>query len=265
MFPSINNVSLQCIKNKSGNKIMKPQKKNYYAVAKGRKIGIYKTWAGKDGAQQQISGFSGALYKGFYSYDDAQEYLNSTKIERLSKQNKIESSLQLSSSNLQNGIGESKDRICMYTDGGCSGNPGPGGYGIVLLYNKHRKELSGGFRLTTNNRMEIMACIFGLQTLKRENPVTIYSDSKYVVDSMTLGWVKKWKANHWKRNKKERAENSDLWEKLLHLCEKNDVNFIWVKGHSGNPENERCDQLAVQAISQSNPLVDEEYEREHPN
>ena len=147
--------------------------------------------------------------------------------------------------------------ITIYTDGACSGNPGPGGYGTVLMAGEHRKELSGGYKLTTNNRMEMLACIIGLETLKNENSyVRMYSDSKYVVDSINKGWAKKWRSNGWKRNKKEMAKNPDLWGRLLDLLEIQNVEFIWVKGHAGNPENERCDELAVDA-SQENDLADD--------
>ena len=133
----------------------------------------------------------------------------------------------------------------IYTDGACSGNPGAGGYGVVLLYGSARKELSEGYRLTTNNRMEVLAVIKGLEALKEPCQVTLYSDSKYVVDAIQKGWAKKWQANHWMRNAKEPALNSDLWEQLLGLLGQHDVTFHWVKGHAGHPMNERCDQLAV--------------------
>ncbi len=149
--------------------------------------------------------------------------------------------------------------IFMFTDGGCKGNPGPGGYGVVLIYGNYRKELSGGYSLTTNNRMELTACIAGLKVLKEPCKVTIYSDSKYVVDSISKGWAKKWKKNGWKRNPKEKAENSDLWEILLDLCSQHEVYFEWVKAHAGNTENERCDTLAVNAASQPNLPEDKIY------
>ena len=149
----------------------------------------------------------------------------------------------------------------MYTDRACVGNPGPGGYGVVLLWGNHRQELSGGFRLTTNNRMEIMAAIVGLEALKFRCSVVLYSDSKYLVDAITQGWAKRWQANNWKRNKKEKAINPDLWEKILALCNHHEVVFKWVRGHSGNIENERCDQLAVAAANQDNLRVDTNYER----
>ncbi len=150
-------------------------------------------------------------------------------------------------------------QVRIYTDGACIGNPGPGGYGTVLLYGCHRKELSGGYRLTTNNRMELMAAIIGLNALKGQCDVLLYSDSKYVVDAMRQGWAVRWRANGWKRNKKERAVNPDLWEQLLLLCENFNVEFKWVKGHAGDLENERCDHLAVQASHQGNLPIDQGY------
>lgn len=141
----------------------------------------------------------------------------------------------------------SKEGAVIYTDGACLNNPGPGGYGVVLLQGNQRKELSGGFRLTTNNRMEIMAAIVGLEALESKSVVTLYSDSKYLVDSITLGWAKRWRSNGWMRNAKERALNPDLWERLLNLCSQHEVEFRWVKGHASNKENNRCDLLSVQA------------------
>ena len=152
-------------------------------------------------------------------------------------------------------------KVVIYTDGGCIGNPGPGGYGAVLLYEDHRKEISAGYKLTTNNRMEISACIAALELLKCQCDVTVYSDSKYVVDSIEKGWAKKWRANNWKRNKKDKAENPDLWERLLDLCEKHQVQFKWVKGHAGNSENERCDKLAGKAAKSHHLLTDTNYEK----
>ena len=133
----------------------------------------------------------------------------------------------------------------MYTDGACSGNPGPGGWGTILKSGGHVKELSGGEPNTTNNRMELTAVIAGLSALKYPCEVTITSDSKYVIDAIQQGWAKKWRAQGWMRNKKEKALNPDLWETLLDLLDVHDVTFQWVKGHAGHPENERCDELAV--------------------
>lgn len=137
-------------------------------------------------------------------------------------------------------------QVEIFTDGACSGNPGPGGWGAVLRYGSAEKELSGGAADTTNNRMELSAVIAALSALKEPCKVTLTSDSKYVIDAVTKGWVKKWQANGWVKSDKKPALNADLWEKLLALLKKHDVRFVWVKGHAGHPENERCDRLAVE-------------------
>jgi ribonuclease HI len=139
-------------------------------------------------------------------------------------------------------------QVYLYTDGACSGNPGKGGWGAILKYGDNVKELSGGEMHTTNNRMELSAVIFGLKALKHPCNVTVTTDSKYVADAINLGWAKKWQANGWMRNKKEKALNPDLWQQLLGLIQIHNVEFVWVKGHNGHPENERCDQLAVSFI-----------------
>ena len=139
-----------------------------------------------------------------------------------------------------------RKHVEIYTDGACSGNPGPGGWGAILRYKGISRELADGEASTTNNRMELSAVINGLGALKEPCDVTLYSDSKYVIDAIQKGWAKKWKANGWMRNKKDPALNSDLWEKLLQLLDLHHVEFIWVKGHAGHPENERCDQMAVE-------------------
>jgi len=144
----------------------------------------------------------------------------------------------------------------IYTDGACSGNPGPGGYGTILKFGDQIKELSAGYKNTTNNRMELRAVISGLETLKKPCKVDIFSDSKYIVDAVNQGWAKRWRANGWKRNKKEMALNIDLWERLLELIEKHTCTFNWVKGHAGHPENERCDTLAVEAAHNRDLLED---------
>lgn len=144
----------------------------------------------------------------------------------------------------------------MYTDGASRGNPGPGGFGTVLLAGPHRKELSGGFRKTTNNRMELLAVIVGLEAIKKEGAeVLIYSDSKYVVDSVTKGWIWGWVKKGFAGKK-----NADLWQRFLEIYKKHKVEFKWVKGHSGNSENERCDVLAVRAAEMANLAADKGYE-----
>lgn len=135
--------------------------------------------------------------------------------------------------------------VTIYTDGACSGNPGPGGWGAILMYNGHRKELSGGEAQTTNNRMELTGVIAALEALKEPCAVELYSDSKYVIDGLGKGWAKGWRARGWVKSDKKPALNPDLWGRLLDLCEKHTVNLHWVKGHAENEFNNRCDQLAV--------------------
>ena len=135
--------------------------------------------------------------------------------------------------------------IYMYSDGACKGNPGPGGWGTILVFNNVEKELSGGEKHTTNNRMELSGAIAGLKALKEPCEVTLTSDSKYLVDGITKGWAVSWRKNGWKKADKKPALNPDLWGELLELLEKHRVEFVWVKGHAGHPYNERCDSLAV--------------------
>jgi ribonuclease HI len=134
--------------------------------------------------------------------------------------------------------------VKLYTDGACRGNPGRGGWGAILVYGKYEKELSGGERETTNNRMELMAAIAGLEALKEPCAVTLYSDSKYLVDAFLQGWVESWKEHNWKRGRDE-LKNPDLWERLYALTDLHKVEFVWVKGHNGHDYNERCDALAT--------------------
>ena len=146
--------------------------------------------------------------------------------------------------------------VIIYTDGAAKGNPGNGGYGVVLISGKHRKEISDGFRLTTNNRMELLAVIIGLESLKsKKESVTVYSDSKYVVDAVNKKWVFGWEKKNFNKKK-----NPDLWIRFLKIFKKHNIIFIWVKGHSENIENERCDYLAVSAAEKSSLKVDSWYE-----
>ena len=147
--------------------------------------------------------------------------------------------------------------ITVYTDGAASGNPGPGGYGIILKSGKHYKELSQGYRLTTNNRMELLAVIVALEAIKVEgSKVNVYTDSRYVCDAVEKGWLKEWEKKNFKKKK-----NIDLWKRFLTVFRIHSVKFHWIKGHANIPENERCDKLAVQASQQKELLIDEEYER----
>lgn len=150
-------------------------------------------------------------------------------------------------------------RVVIYTDGSSLGNPGPGGYGAVLHYGSHTKELSGGFRCTTNNRMEVLAAIEALKSLTQPCHVTLHTDSQYLVNAVSKGWARRWQANAWMRNRKKRAINPDLWEQLLTLLKTHQVEFVWVRGHAGNAGNERCDHLAKGAAEQPNLPPDPGY------
>jgi ribonuclease HI len=227
------------------------KRKRFYAVKVGRKPGIYTEWFGKNGAEAQVKGYPKAVFKGFPTREDAERFLmDDIKSNSIKKPKSTKKQI----------LGSYPHSTIIYTDGGCINNPGPGGYGVVIIKGKSREELSAGYRLTTNNRMELMACIVGLQSLKVPSSVAVYSDSKYVVDGISKGWAKKWQSNNWMRPNKQRAENADLWKQLLALCEKHKVKFVWVKGHAGNIENERCDQLANEASSQKGLLNDKRYE-----
>ena len=238
------------------------KKKKYYSVARGRNIGIFDTWFGPCGAEAQIRGFAGARFKGFAEIEEARHWLASMTNETHSSKKSIATGkcrkAEAAVSCLEPRPVEGK--VVIYTDGGCSYNPGPGGYGVVLFTGTLRQELSGGFRLTTNNRMEMTACIVGLRVLKNPSAVTVCSDSKYIVDAVSKGWARKWRKNGWMRTTADAAENYDLWEQLLDLCDRHSVEFVWVKGHAGNPENECCDRLATGAAAGKNLLPDKAYE-----
>ena len=156
--------------------------------------------------------------------------------------------------------GELMKKVQIYTDGACTGNPGKGGFGAVLIYNGVEKEISQGFRKTTNNRMELMAAIEALILLKEPCKVDLYSDSKYLTDAINKGWLEAWIKNGWRKADKKKVLNVDLWEKIVTLTEKHSVNFIWVKGHAGNKYNEICDALAVNAYTDEAVNIDRNYE-----
>ncbi|MCC7014479.1 MAG: ribonuclease HI [Planctomycetes bacterium] len=149
----------------------------------------------------------------------------------------------------------------IHTDGACLGNPGPGGYGVVIAHRGARRELSAGFRRTTNNRMELLAAIVGLECFDARTAIVLYSDSRYLVDAVEKGWARKWRANRWMRNPREAAVNPDLWERMLALVERHDVSLRWVRGHAGNRENERCDVLATGAARGAQLEIDVGYEQ----
>ncbi|SNY55743.1 ribonuclease HI [Arsukibacterium tuosuense] len=150
--------------------------------------------------------------------------------------------------------------VAIYTDGSCLGNPGPGGYGAILVYNQHRKELSGGFRLTTNNRMELLAAIIALESLKSACQVDLTTDSQYVRLGI-MQWLAGWKRNNWKTSQKQPVKNQDLWQRLDTAAARHKVNWHWVKGHAGHPENERCDILARTAAEAKPTTADKAFEQ----
>lgn len=156
-------------------------------------------------------------------------------------------------------MGVSRHKVEIHSDGACLGNPGPGGYGIVMAASGKVRELSGGYALTTNNRMELLGAITALETLKHPCLVALVTDSKYVIDGIEQGWAAGWKARGWRKADKKPALNPDLWERLLAQCERHSVTFRWVRGHTGHPENERCDELAKNAALESGLPPDPGY------
>lgn len=226
--------------------------KKYYAIISGCKPGIYDNWPE---AQAQVTGYPGAKFKGFATWQEAEAWLEKpTDTRPVSK--KTTTTKKTSTPDTSPKAGE----ITIYTDGGCRFNPGPGGYGIVQIYNGQHKELTGGYRLTTNNRMELMGCIVALRELEHRNiPVTLYSDSSYVVNGMNKGWALNWRKNDWIKSDHKPAVNPDLWAELLDQAEQLHITFKWLKGHAGNPMNERCDELAVASARQDGLPKDPGY------
>ncbi|MDJ0784859.1 MAG: ribonuclease HI [Desulfosarcinaceae bacterium] len=230
------------------------KKKKYYAVVVGRKPGIYTQWFGPTGAKTQVEGHAGALYKGFPTRAEAQAFMAAPPSPRRGRQAR---SRTATASKFGAEKPPAADQVVVYTDGGATHNPGPGGYGVVIEVPGGPHELSAGYRRTTNNRMELMAAIAALQWFEAPAKVLLHTDSRYVVDGITKGWAEKWRANNWMRTKREAARNADLWRVLLELCDRHTVEFRWVRGHAGIPGNERCDQLSVAA--RANPVLLEDH------
>lgn len=225
-------------------------KTKFYAVAAGRRCGIFTDWSS---AEAQVKGFAGARYKSFASRQEAEAWLDNPVYPK-KEPGKNEPRPITTQAEQRPGA------IIVFTDGGCINNPGPGGYGVVILANGERQELSGGYQLTTNNRMESMAAIVALQKLQGCGMVIdLYSDSSYLVNGVVKGWAKKWQGNGWRKADGGAALNVDLWQRLLALIDTLDVRFHWVKGHNGNEGNEQCDRLAVAAARQANLPVDPGY------
>lgn len=231
-------------------------KKKVYAVAAGIKPGIYDNWPE---AERQVKGYAGAKFKGFTDRAEAEAWMQNPPQYNQAPAKKSTGAKTVPAASLPR-----DGEISIYTDGGCSHNPGPGGYGAILVTNGRQQELSGGFRLTTNNRMELMACIVALRLVLRtrednKHPITVYSDSSYVVNGITKGWARSWRQKGWIKSDRQPAVNPDLWAELLELAEKMDVTFEWVRGHAGHPLNERCDQLAVAALKKKDLPIDKGY------
>lgn len=232
-------------------------KKKYYAVSIGTETEIFTDWSS---CEKAVKGVAGAKYKSFATKAEAKEWLENPQYNFTTKDKKAKS--RVSSSPPVDG-----DGIIIFTDGGCINNPGPGGYGIVIVVNGKREELSGGFHHTTNNRMEMMAAIIALKKVltdgwAEKEKIILHSDSSYLVNGMEKGWAKGWRRRGWKKSNGDAALNADLWAELLESAEKCAVQFRWVKGHAGNPLNERCDELAV-AAARANPMeIDRGYEEE---
>lgn len=227
--------------------------KKFYAVAVGKKPGIYEKWFGPDGAEIQVRGVTGARFKGFPALDEAEAWLESPGAFRSSFTPRKDSGKMSRPA-------DREGRIIIYSDGGSIGNPGPGGYGVVVIEDGVRRELSGGFRMTTNNRMELTGAIAGIRLFGKPSKILLCTDSQYVVKGIMEGWARKWRKNGWMRTRNEPAENYDLWKELLELTERHDVIFEWIKGHAGHDENERCDELARNASAQNGLPRDANYE-----
>jgi ribonuclease HI len=228
-------------------------KKKFYAIRRGHRPGIYTQWFGPEGAQRQVEGFAGAVYRGFPSRAEAEAFMAGAsppaKEARAAGRPRLD------------GPHVGGPHMVVYTDGGAIGNPGPGGYGVVIMPpDGDPLELSGGFRKTTNNRMELMACIAALEYLDDRLPIVLYSDSRYLVDAITKKWVFAWRRKGWKKADGQPAKNPDLWKRLLDRLDVLDVMFRWVKGHAGHEWNERCDTLAGRAMVGSDLAVDAYYE-----
>jgi ribonuclease HI len=214
----------------------------FYAVAAGRTTGIFTSWPE---AQAQVTGFPGAVFKSFKTKKEAEAFLADPVLGTKPGTGKKQKPSDMPGSIDKQAYPEGT--IVVYTDGSAIGNPGPGGYGVVIQADEDQpaRELSGGYNHTTNNRMEMTAVIKALEILEgTSRPVVLHSDSKYVVDALNKGWAKSWHKRNWHKSDGNPALNADLWQRLLPLSQALDVRFVWVRGHSGDPLNERCDILA---------------------
>ena len=231
--------------------------KKFYAVVKGLNPGIYTNWPE---AQAQVKGFPGAVYKSFKTLSEAQAWMLSPSYGTGKAKRKT------AAAKPQPAVIVPDDALLIYSDGGALGNPGVGAYGVVIIDGDDRRELKGGFLHTTNNRMELLGCIMGLTDVSDPTPadrtIVVTTDSSYVVNGISKGWARGWKARGWRKSDGKPALNTDLWDRLLNLVEGRQVVFKWVKGHAGHPENERCDTLVNEVTRGDGEglLRDTEYE-----
>lgn len=237
-------------------------KKKFYAVAVGGKKSIYTDWAT---TEKQVKGVAGAKYKSFATRQEAEAWLKNpvytSKSKCVAKTNS-NGGQPAGATKSSAPAGTPANAIVIYTDGGAINNPGPGGYGIVIIDGGKRREISGGYRLTTNNRMEMTACIVALQeVIEQGRPIVLYSDSSYLVNGVEKGWARSWKKRGWRKSDGAPALNPDLWKQLLDLLDQGEVELRWVRGHAGNELNERCDQLAVASARKNGLPADREYEQ----
>ena len=231
-------------------------KKKFYAVAVGRSCGIFTDWPT---AESQVKGFAAAKYKSFPTEAEAKAWLDDPIYTRKESGKKTSGKHEKQPTTL---LDADPEKIVVYTDGGSINNPGPGGYGVVIVKDGKSQEMSGGFRLTTNNRMEMTAAIVALSALQGcTKQIDLFSDSSYLVNGINKGWARKWRSKGWKKADGQPVLNIDLWQELLTLLDSVNVNFNWVKGHAGNEGNERCDRLAVSSARQPELPVDAEYEK----
>ncbi len=225
-------------------------KKKFYGVAVGRVCGIFKDWAT---TEKQVKSFPGAKFKGFASEEAARRWLENPTF---SKEENKEDGIDVVALQ-QKFPGE----VVVYTDGGCRKNPGPGGYGVVIVEDGRLRELQGGFRLTTNNRMEVLAAIVALSELEEcRSRIRLFSDSSYLVNAVNKGWINRWIRNGWRKKDGQPVANVDLWRKLSAILARIDVVFCWVKGHEGDEGNERCDRLATDAYRTQAVIPDKGFE-----
>lgn len=252
---------------------MSNRKKSIYIVLRGRQPGVYPHWEGSEGAKIQVEGFAKAVYKGFYTTEEAYNWLKSQPKVLLSPPlakwlAEQEKPLENHSSNSKPLRSLIEDHLraggtVIFTDGSTLGNPGPGGYAAVILHDQNRREISGGFRFTTNNRMELYACIAALESLQPPAQVLLITDSAYVYRAVTEGWLQRWAKNGWRRKDGQTIENPDLWQRLFDLMQVFSTEFLWIKGHNATTENEVCDRLAKLAAQSAGLPPDKGYHRQN--